>query len=181
MVPVYKALYTVVILIRILSVLVIFRWPLLGWLVIFITDTSDYFFALRAGFTYAKYEFIDKSLDILNRAYFVVPAFTFFWPDRYVFLFLFFYRLIGDVLYFRSGKEKHFFFFPNILEFLLPAYIIFNHNLLLSLAISVPLKLVHEYGLHLKNYVDPVSRAYILKHPEHNRESVNNKAEPGRQ
>ncbi|MEK7450272.1 MAG: hypothetical protein AAB019_12420, partial [Planctomycetota bacterium] len=107
----------------------IIKWPLAGWFIIFFVDTIDYFFALRGGLTYAQYQLVDKSLDILNRFYFVVPALIFNWPVRDLFLLLFFYRLIGDFLYFKDKSEKYFFLFPNLLEFILPAYIIFNHNL----------------------------------------------------
>ncbi|MEK7611575.1 MAG: hypothetical protein AAB486_04365, partial [Patescibacteria group bacterium] len=64
---------------------------------------------------------------------------------------------------------------PNLLEFILPAYIIFNHNLIFALGLGVPLKLLHEYKLHIKNFIDPFSSAYILQHPEHDRKTANKK------
>ncbi len=178
---IYRSFYILAAIVRILSLLVIIKWPLAGWFIIFFVDTIDYFFALRGGLTYAQYQLVDKSLDILNRFYFVVPAIIFSWPVRDLFLLLFLYRLIGDFLYFMNKSEKYFFLFPNLLEFLLPTYILFNHDFLLSLAVSIPLKLAHEYGLHIKNLVDPISESYIRQHPEHNRETVNKKTEPGRQ
>lgn len=167
--PLYRFFYLAASVVRVLSLLAIIKFPLFGWFVIFFVDTIDYFFALRGGLTYAQYQLADKSLDILNRFYFVVPAIVFNWPVRDLFLLLFFYRLIGDFLYFKNKSEKYFFLFPNLLEFLLPAYILFNRDLLWSLAIAIPLKLIHEYGLHIKNFVDPVSSAYINRHPEHAR------------
>ena len=166
---IHRVFYIFAGIVRVLSVIAIIKWPLGGWLLIFFVDTVDYFFALRGGLTFAQYQSIDKSLDILNRFYFVVPALVFNWPVRDLFIILFFYRLVGDFMYFKNKAEKYFFLFPNVLEFLLPAYIIFNHNLLLSLAIAVPLKLAHEYGLHIKNFIDPTSRNYISNHPEHER------------
>lgn len=178
---IHRFLYVLAGVIRVLSVVAIIKWPLWGWFLIFFVDTVDYFFALRGGLTFAQYQLVDKSLDILNRFYFVVPAIVFNWPVRDLFLLLFFYRLIGDFLYFKDNSEKHFFLFPNLLEFILPAYIIFNHNLILAIGIGVPLKMLHEYKLHIKNFIDPFSSTYINNHPEHNRETVNKKTEPGRQ
>ena len=169
---IYRAIYLILEIVRILAVGIIINQPFLGWLVIFIIDTNDYFFALRTGITYAQYQLIDKSIDILNRFYFVIPAYIFNWPHRHLFLFLFFYRLIGDFLFFKFKSEKYFFVFPNLIEFLLPAYIIFNKDILLALSIALPLKLIHEYGLHVKNTIDPWSKSYIRKHPEHQRKLI---------
>lgn len=178
---IYRFFYVFAAIVRILSLLVIIKWPMYGWFIIFFVDTIDYFFALRGGLTYAQYQLVDKSLDILNRFYFVVPAIIFSWPVRDLFLLLFLYRLIGDFLYFKNKSEKYFLLFPNILEFLLPAYILLHHDLLLSLAVSIPLKLAHEYGLHIKNLIDPISESYIRQHPEHNRATANKKTELARQ
>lgn len=178
---IHRFLYILSGVIRVLSVVAIIKWPLGGWLLIFFVDTIDYYFALRGGLTFAQYQVVDKSLDILNRFYFIVPAFFYNWPVRNLFIILFLYRLIGDFLYFKNKSEKNFFLFPNLLEFILPAYIIFNHNLIFALGIGVPLKMLHEYKLHVSNFIDPFSSAYINNHPEHGRETVNKKTEPGGQ
>ncbi len=166
---IYRVIYLILETIRILAVGIVIHQPFLGWLVIFLIDTNDYFFALRTGITYAQYQIIDKGLDILNRFYFVLPAYVFTWPHRHLFLFFFFYRLIGDFIFFKSKSEKYFFIFPNLLEFLLPAYIIFDKDIFLALVIALPLKLMHEYGLHVKDLIDPWSKSYIRQHPEHQR------------
>lgn len=166
---IYIKIYFIFEVVRVLAIAVIINFPLGGWLIIFLIDTFDYYLALRTGITYSRYQQIDKSLDILNRLYFVIPAYFFTWPHRHFFLFLFLYRLVGEFFFFRGKSERYFFFFPNLLEFLFPAYIIFNKNLVLALIVSLPLKLIHEYGLHIRGMVDPWSKSYIATHPEHQR------------
>jgi len=165
----YQKVYIILEVIRVFAIAVIMKFPFGGWLIIFLIDTFDYYPALRTGITYSRYQQIDKSLDILNRLYFVLPAYFFSWPHKHLFLVLFLYRLVGEFFFFKVKSERYLFFFPNLLEFLFPAYIIFSENFVLALIVALPLKLIHEYGLHIKGMVDPWSKSYITAHPEHQR------------
>lgn len=170
----FKAIYILVVAIRIGSLAIFLIDPLIAWLIAFILDTSDYVFALRSGLTYRQYQNIDKSLDLLSRVYFVVSAFFFGWPHAWLFVALFLLRLIGDILYFKTRREVWFFFFPNVIEFFFPLYILILpapsvESILLIFIVSLVVKLLHEHLTHIYRFIDPVSKTYIAKHPEHQR------------
>jgi hypothetical protein len=171
----FKLIYGFVIVIRALSLPFFLVNPLAAWLFTLFLDTFDYSFALRSGLTYKKYQNIDKILDLLSRVYFVIAAYFFAWDHAYLFLALFLLRLIGDYLYFKLRSEKFFFIFPNVIEYFFPLYILFlpdptGQTVVFLLIVATLMKLGHEYWIHINKWIDPVSKAYIKRHPEHRRE-----------
>jgi hypothetical protein len=160
-------LYLLSCFIRVGAIIPLFYSPFWGWLLIVFIDTFDYNLPLFGGMTWPKYQKIDKSLDILNRSYLLLSAYLIFPSMVFAVCAGFFvFRLIGDVLYFFTKSEKYLFFFPNFIEFFYIAYIL-TGGIFISLAYVVPLKLAHEYLVHIRGWVDPILKKYIINHPEH--------------
>lgn len=176
---IHKLIYVSGVAFRIFSIFLFILNPPLAWTLVFLVDTIDYGFALRAGFTYRQYQYVDKSLDVLSRIYFVFTAYYFNWAFTYLFLILFIVRLVGDAIYLFTKSEKYMFFFPNIIEFFFPLYILYMYllsgktpnlaSVLIIVFLSAVFKLFHEYLLHIRYWIDPVSLRYVKKHPEHGR------------
>lgn len=163
-------LYGCAVLIRIGSIYFVIKWPLVGWAIIFLVDTIDYFFAIHAGLTFKRYQYIDKSLDLLNDLYLVIGAFVIGLPYFFIYIVLFIIRIIGEVLYLKTRSDKFLVMFPNVIEFFFPLQILLSTwNPIFVLASALGIKMAHEYLLHVKHWVDPISRAYIRNHPEHER------------
>jgi hypothetical protein len=84
-------------------------------------------------------------------------------------------RLIGDIFYFYTKKEKYFFYFPNIIEYFFPLFIfilpsISVEKIVFILIISIIVKIVQEYVLHINKWIDPLNLKYLKEHPEYKRE-----------
>lgn len=161
-----RAVYLVDIVVRLSLILVVLRYPLLGALLILLIDAADYEIAVSAGLTYIQYQLVDKTLDQINVLYLTISSFILDLPIKYLILGLFSYRLIGQIFFFLTHKEKHFVLFPNLVDFLFPLYLVTN-SLALSLIISLPLKLIQEYMLHVRHYIDPFAMLFVRAHPEH--------------
>jgi hypothetical protein len=165
----FQLLYLLSCLLRIFAIFILLASPVLGWIILTFIDTVDYALALRAGLTWPKYQAIDKALDALNRVYFVL-VFYLLAPNIifYTSLAFLLIRGLGDILYFLKHQEKYYFFFPNVLEYFFIVYFL-TYDIYLSLIISVPIKVAHEYFVHIKRWIDPISLKYLKNHPEHKR------------
>ena len=177
----YKLIYCLFIIARLVSLPLVLRSLFWGWLTMFILDLVDYNFALRSGITFKTYQNIDKALDAISRIYLVIAVYYHHLPLSWLILALLIFRSVGDLLYYTTRRELFFLVFPNILEFFFPAYLMYlfilgGQNkyqpiiLAVLLLLSLILKLVHEYSLHYRSWVDPINRRYILLHPEHQRQ-----------
>ena len=167
MVKLLRIFYALTCLIRIGVIIPLLYSPVLGWFIIIFIDGFDYNLPLFSGVTYPKYQKIDKSLDILNRSYLLISAYLIFpWWIFVISAGFFVFRIIGDTLYFLTRSEKYFFIFPNFLEFFYIVYLL-TGGIFISLASAVPLKLFHEYAIHINGWVDPILKKYIKNHPEH--------------
>ncbi len=170
----FKFLYYLLVLARVLSFNLFLISPLLGWSVVYVLDLVDYAAAIRGGITFTKYEWVDKTVDVITRFYMVYTAIHFGWP-WFLLLIIVLYRLIGDILLLVKKERKYLFIFPNIIEFFFPLYCLYmtlNLNefyLIFFFVFSLLLKLIHEYVLHVKNWIDPWSLNYIKKHKQHKR------------
>jgi len=163
--------------IRFINIILFLINPLLGWLIGFIIDTLDYAAALRGGIKYLNYQKIDKTFDILFLIYILISAFYFHFPDLWIFVLFFILRLIGSLLFYLTKSAKYLIYFPNVLEFFFPIYIVYLHQnidnkliVIILLIICLIIKLGHEYLLHSRYYIDRFSLAYIKNHPEHGRD-----------
>lgn len=170
----FKLLYYLLVVLRLLTFKLFVVSPLLAWVFTYFLDLFDYSAAIRSGISFIKYEWIDKSTDFVTRVYMVYTAYILGWPYA-ILLLMVFYRLIGDVLLAVTKNRKYLFIFPNLIEFFFPLYyfyIRFNLDwpyLAIFLFASVILKIAHEYLLHVKNWIDPVSLKYLQAHKGHNR------------
>jgi len=168
----FLGVYILLILARIFSIFFFVKWPLITWIVVYLLDVFDCPFAIWGGIKFSGYQKIDKTVDFITRLYLVYTAWILGWPYL-IFLGLVIIRLVGDLLYLFSGKEKYMFYFPNLVEFFFPAYffynkyLIFENNSLVYLIIlallSAILKTINEYYLHVKLDIGKKLRAYYLK------------------
>lgn len=170
----FSLTYLALVFLRLSSVVFITRFPLFTWLFIYVLDVIDYYPALRSGITFKQYEWIDKTLDLITRIYLVYSFYLLNLPYLLLLL-MFLYRLIGDILLAVTQKRIYLFLFPNLIEYFYPLYFIYLTYklpiiyLYLFILISFVLKIFHEYQLHVRDWIDPVNKAYIQKHPRHKR------------
>ena len=145
--------------------------PLIGWLVLTALDTWDYGFSIKAGFTFEKYQYLDKSLDFWFRIFMLVSAWFLMWPDLWIFVVLFMIRFVGELLFLLTKKEITLLFFPNIIHYFYPLYAIYfvllkdkydnNVVLLIIFLLAALPKLFLEYRLHYKKDIDPISTGFL--------------------
>ncbi|OGD62812.1 hypothetical protein A2160_05605 [Candidatus Beckwithbacteria bacterium RBG_13_42_9] len=144
----------------------LFLGPLVLWspwvsLVTFVVDWLDGEVFKRSGWTHARYDQVDKLLDLYFYAWIMTYILTFNLPPKFLFLFFFALRLLGQLIFYLSKNDKAFFFFPNIYEILfyfylftliippLAKYLLFPW-LWLTLAIITIIVLIREYVLHIQ-------------------------------
>lgn len=130
-------------------------------IITFLTDLVDGEIFKRAGWTYTKYSICDKILDYYWYIFILAYVFLNNVPAREVFLILFLFRSLGQVLFLLTKKHLFLFLFPNIFEILfffflftsifpsLNPFMQFPKIIYLLLLIT-PLVLIREYILHIK-------------------------------
>ncbi len=173
----FKLAYSVIILIRIFIFPLFLTQPLLAWLITFVLDAFDYSFALRSGARYITYQMIDKVLDLLFVFYMVLAVWYTNYQLLWLFVAYFVLRIIGSIFFEVTKNSKYLIYYPNLLEFFFPLYIIsqtvFANDttfITISFVVAYFAKMVQEEVAHNRYYLDPVSLAYIKKHPEHQRD-----------
>ena len=127
----------------------------------FILDSVDGDILIPLGLSDQIYQLIDKSADYVTYACMVVAAWR--WPLRRAVIALFALRTVGQLLFFVTGNEIVFFFFPNFLEplFLVYATILFwkrgdapaffaRHAVLIWVLV-IAYKLQDEFITHVAN------------------------------
>lgn len=171
----FAFIYVCLVLGRIFSFLTIVQWPIITWIYIYILDVVDYGAAIRGGFTFRQYEYIDKITDFITRLYLVYAGYVIGGP-YWILVVMVAIRLIGDIGLAITKDRKYLFLFPNLVEFFFPLYLLylkqFNHNTTILVAfilISAVLKILNEYLLHVKNWIDPFNKQYVKTHKEHKR------------
>jgi len=152
----------IVILLRTLIPLTIFRFPLLGGILAMLADALDVmmFNGFGAGFLdNVPYQIFDKTFDIyyLSIEFFVMRK----WVDKLAKKagsILYSWRLIGFVLFVITGIEEMFLYAPNIFEFFFLAMLIiwkfdkkFRLNgkrlIVILLIVGIP-NIIKEYIMH---------------------------------
>ncbi|ABA58752.1 conserved hypothetical protein [Nitrosococcus oceani ATCC 19707] len=151
----------IVLAMRLLGPLIIFRWPLFGSLVSeFVFDALDIVIWAALGPTDINYTAYDKPLDIYQLTIMAIMASR--WEHKTVrntALFLYGYRLLGYGLYLATDLRVMFFFFPNIFFYFFVAYLaakkiglpeLFEdkRQLAVMMGIIILAKLPQEYILH---------------------------------
>lgn len=138
-------------------------FPLFGLWGNYVLDVIDGDLLLSLGMTDSNYQLIDKSLDLIS--YFFMLILGLRWSIRKLIIILFTYRIIGQVLFFITGKEIIFFYFQNFLEPLMMiyalilfkqkdekvAFLTYKKYLILIWAIVLIYKIWNEWYLHFAN------------------------------
>jgi hypothetical protein len=101
------------------------KWPFWASVANFILDTSDGDILMPAGLSDATYQPIDKIADYVTYIVMIIAARK--WEIRKTIWGLFALRTVGQALFFITGSEVVFFYFPNFLE---PLFIVYAFLLL---------------------------------------------------
>lgn len=150
----------IVILIRLIVPLAIFRWPLAGGLVAAVADTFDVVLItiLNMG-DFENYSQLDKALDWYYLFFMAIVSWRWRPLVRWTSIGLFAYRTVGVISFEATGFRPLLFVFPNLFElfFFFSAICLrfFDDLELTSRRLSVALlillmpKLLQEYFLHI--------------------------------
>jgi hypothetical protein len=156
----------IVVAIRIAGSLPVLRWPLWGGVLAILVDLGDLllFDVLDLGGV-SDYQALDKWLDQVYLAAFLVVALRWSDPARAIAVALYAFRLVGFVAFELTGERTVLLFFPNVFEFwfLLVAAVgdatvarWSPVRLALAGALVVVLKLAHEWALHGARLFDDI-------------------------
>ncbi len=153
--------------IRILGSLPVLRWPLLGGLLAIAIDLGDLLLMglLDLGGV-PDYQSLDKWLDQVYLALFLIVALRWSEPARSIAVGLYAFRLVGFVLFELSGERALLLLFPNVFEF----WFIFvaavgdarvarwpRGRIVLALGSLTLLKEIQEWALHGARLFDSIS------------------------
>ena len=158
----------VIALVRVAGSLPVLRWPLAGGILAVLVDLSDLLLmnVLDLGGV-PDYQRLDKVLDLVYMATFLVVALRWTGPDRWISVALFAYRMVGFVAFEATGERALLLLFPNVFEtwFLLVAAL--HHrwdpvpwtarSLVPALAGLVAVKEIQEWGLHWARLFDDIT------------------------
>ena len=158
--------------IRIAGSLPVLRWPLAGGLLAILVDLSDLLLrdALDLGGV-GDYQSLDKWLDQVYLATFLIVALRWTDPARSIAVALYAFRLVGFVLFELTGERALLLVFPNVFElwFLLvaavgPARVAgwSGTRLALVLLALTAVKEVQEWAIHGARLFDGISSLEFL-------------------
>jgi hypothetical protein len=153
--------------VRIAGSLPVLRWAFLGGLLAIFIDLSDLFLmgVLDLGGV-PDYQSLDKWLDQVYLALFLVVALRWSNPARSISIALYLYRLIGFVLFELTGERALLLLFPNVFEFWFIFVAAVGHERIgrwsrpqlgLTLGVLTLLKEVQEWALHGARLFDSIS------------------------
>ena len=168
----------VVVIIRLLVPLSIFRWPFWGAVASIVADALDIVLITllerHAGFPPVwSYHQFDKYLDTYYLTIEVIIAQR--WPDlpRWIATVLFIDRLIGVVLFEITGIRIFLFAFPALIDFFFlfytavqqyaPDYELTPKRLFMWLGILLVPKMFQEYTIHYARWLDNVVAVDVIK------------------
>jgi hypothetical protein len=108
----------IIVVVRVVGSLPVLRWPLAGGLLAIIIDLSDLLLrdTLDLGGV-GDYQTLDKWLDQVYLALFLVVTLRWRGPARTIGVALYAWRLIGFVLFELTGARELLLWFPNVFEF----------------------------------------------------------------
>jgi hypothetical protein len=158
----------VIAVVRIAGSLPVLRWPLAGGILAVLVDLSDLLLrdTLDLGGV-PDYQSLDKWLDQVYMACFLIVALRWQGVERRVAVGLFGYRLIGFVLFELTHERGLLLLFPNVFEFWFLTVAAIHRfrsgfawtplRLIVALAVLTGLKEVHEWALHGGRIFDGIS------------------------
>lgn len=159
---------------RIATSLPVLRWPLAGGLLAIGGDLADLLLRDLVDLGgVGDYQLLDKALDQVYLALFLVVALRWHGVERRVAVALYLYRLVGSLLFVATDERALLFLFPNVFEpwFLFVAAI---HHLPRPLAwtparvaavlgVLTALKLVQEWALHVGQVFESMTSVQFLE------------------
>ncbi|EKE14716.1 MAG: hypothetical protein ACD_12C00328G0001, partial [uncultured bacterium] len=110
-------MYYFIVILRILVAPLIFIWPLLSIILSVFLDLIDADFAHKI-MSKKLYQLIDKNLDLWWFINIIIYIFINFPEYKIYLLFLFIYRLIGQLIYYFSKNRGVLLYFPNFFEWI---------------------------------------------------------------
>ncbi len=164
----------VIAVVRIAGSLPVLRWPLAGGLLAVLVDMSDLLLrdALDLGGV-PDYQALDKWLDQVYLALFLVVALRWRGLARQVAIALYAFRFVGFVLFEVSGDRSVLLLFPNVFEFWFLLVAAIRHfrptmpwtsrTTAIALAVLVPLKEAQEWALHGARVFDGITSIEFLQ------------------
>ncbi len=140
----------------------IFWFPRITALFSFMLDWVDGELYKRAGYSHHQYGIYDKALDYYWYVWIFFYVLLVPVPYRTLFVFLFVWRTIGQLLYFKTRNRIFFFIFPNVFEIFFLYYLVVtipgqNSIFLLSPYIWIAFTfivffvMIREAVLHIEN------------------------------
>lgn len=112
----FKIVYSSVIFIRIILPFLIFNSPVMISILILFFDAIDVEFASRHVLKLSQYENIDKALDHYGYLFQIIFSYFYLPAVFWLLLPLFFWRTIGEIIFYIKKDRKVFFVFPNLFE-----------------------------------------------------------------
>lgn len=163
-----------VLIIRLLLPLTIFRSPLWGGLLSIAADTIDILIFQWLGFPDGiGYHELDKLLDVYYLSIEAIVAQSWLALPRSIASALFAFRLVGVVLFEITGNRLVLFLFPNLFElfFLVyaytrayrPTYALTGGDAAIWLTVLLVPKMAQEYALHYGKWLDDLVALDIIR------------------
>lgn len=157
---------------RVATALPVLRWPLAGGLLAIGGDLADLVLRDLVGGV-GDYQLLDKLLDQVYLALFLVVALRWSGLERRVAVALFVYRLVGSLAFGLSGERAILFLFPNVFEpwFLfvaarhhLPRPFAWTPGRLTGILAGLTLlKLVQEWALHVGQVFESMTSLQFIE------------------
>jgi hypothetical protein len=157
---------------RVATALPVLRWPLAGGLLAIGGDLADLVLRDLVGGV-GDYQLLDKLLDQVYLALFLVVALRWSGLERRVAVALFVYRLVGSLAFGLSGERAILFLFPNVFEpwFLfvaarhhLPRPFAWTPGRLTAVLAGLTLlKLVQEWALHVGQVFESMTSLQFIE------------------
>jgi hypothetical protein len=164
----------VIAVVRVAGSLPVLRWPLAGGILAVLIDLSDLLLrdTLELGGV-PDYQSLDKWLDQVYMACFLIVALRWQGVERGVAIALFAYRLIGFAAFELSGERALLLLFPNVFELWFLAVAALHRfrpgfewsaaHLALTLPVLTGLKELHEWALHGGRIFDGITSIQFLE------------------
>jgi len=158
--------------VRIFASLIVFKFNLLGGLLVILIDFSDLFMMNLISLGGVRnYQALDKFLDLFYISFFLLITFRWSSVLRNISIGLFVFRIFGFVLFEFFEERFILFLFPNIFEFWFIGIAFLNHykiypsknKIIIVLFVSLGLKLIQEYILHVWKFLDNYRAIDVVK------------------
>lgn len=159
---------------RIATSLPVLRWPLAGGLLAIGGDLADLLLRDLVDLGgVGDYQLLDKALDQVYLALFLVMALRWHGVERRVAVALYLYRLVGSLLFVATGERAVLLLFPNVFEFWFLFVAAIHHlprplpwtpaRVGAALAVLTVLKLGQEWALHVGQVFESMTSVQFLE------------------